>query len=59
MRRLRIASGIVDLAAADAGEVAAEQRLEHQHQRVVLAAKQLLLDEVRADFVISLKMVSP
>jgi hypothetical protein len=31
--------GIVDLAAADAGEVAAEQRLQHQHQRIALAAQ--------------------
>ena len=29
---------IVDLAAAGAGQVAAEQRLQHQHQRVALAA---------------------
>ena len=41
--------GIVDLAAADAGEVATEQRLQHQHQRIAFAAKQLLLDEVAAD----------
>ncbi len=40
---------IVDLAAADAGEVAAEQRLQHQHQRIALAAKQLLLDQIAAD----------
>src|SRR5580658_2954877 len=26
--------GIVDLAAASAGEIAAEQRFEHQHQRI-------------------------
>ena len=29
---------ILDLAAAGAGQVAAEQRLQHQHQRVALAA---------------------
>ena len=31
--------GIVDLAAAGAGEIAAEQRLQHQHQRVALDAR--------------------
>src|SRR6266496_6690063 len=41
--------GIVDLAAADAGEVAAKQRLEHQHQRITLSAKHLLLDQITAD----------
>jgi hypothetical protein len=41
--------GIVDLAAAGAGEIAAEQGLEHQHQRIALAAHQLLLDEIAAD----------
>src|SRR5947209_8194884 len=41
--------GIVDLAAADAGQVAAEQGLQHQHQRIALAAHQLLLDQVAAD----------
>ena len=34
--------GILDLAAAGAGEVAAEQRLEHQHQRIPLAPRELL-----------------
>jgi hypothetical protein len=41
--------GIVDLAAADACEVAAEQRLQHQHQRIALASQQLLLGHVAAD----------
>ena len=41
--------GIVDLAAAGAGEVAAEQRLQHQHQRIALAAGQMLLDDIGAD----------
>src|SRR6266516_7002943 len=41
--------GIVDLAAADACEVAAKQRLEHQHQRIALSAKQFLLDHIPAD----------
>ncbi len=40
---------IVDLAAAEAGKVAAEQRLEHQHQRIALAAHQLLLEQIGAD----------
>ena len=29
--------GIIDLAAARAGKVAAEQRLEHEHQRIAAA----------------------
>ena len=40
---------IVDLAAARAGEIAAEQRLQHQHERIALAAEELLLQEVGAD----------
>ena len=40
---------IVDLAAAGAGQVAAEQRLEHQHQRIALAAAQMLAQQVGAD----------
>jgi len=40
---------IIDLAAAEAGEVAAEQRLEHQHERIALAAEQLLLEQICAD----------
>ena len=40
---------IVDLAAAGAGQVAAEQRLQHQHQRIALAADQMLLDDIGAD----------
>jgi len=40
--------GIIDLAAAGAGQVAAEQRLQHQHQRVLLA-RQLLLHHIGAD----------
>ena len=40
---------IVDLAAAEAGEIAAEQRLEHQHQRVALATHELLLEQICAD----------
>jgi hypothetical protein len=41
--------GIVDLAAAGTGEVALEQRLEHQHQRVTLVALELLLHHVGAN----------
>ena len=48
-RWLRIGSGIIDLAAADAGEIAAEQRLQHQHERIALAAHDPLLEEVGAD----------
>ena len=40
---------IVDLAAAGAGQVAAEQRLQHQHQRVALAPQQVLLHDIGAD----------
>ena len=40
---------VVDLAAAGAREIAAEQRLEHQHERIALGAREFLLDEVRAD----------
>src|SRR5262249_7113420 len=40
---------IVDLAAARAGEIAAKQRLQHQHERIVLAPEQTLLDQVGAD----------
>src|SRR6266702_7236547 len=40
---------IIDLAAADAGEVAAEQRLQHQHERIAFAAKHFLLEQIAAD----------
>ena len=42
--------GIVDLAAAGAGEVATEKRLQHQHERIALYAAQLLLENVGTDF---------
>jgi hypothetical protein len=35
---------IIDLAASNAGEIAAEQRFEHQHRRIAFAAKCLLLE---------------
>src|SRR5581483_5727444 len=40
---------VIDLAAARAGKIAAEQRLEHQHERIPLAAHQLLLEQIGAD----------
>ena len=48
-RRLRIGIGIIDFAAAEAGEIAAEQRLKHEDQRIALPAQQLLLEDVGAD----------
>ena len=41
--------GIVDLAAAGAGQIAAKQRLQHQHQRIALSPGQLLADQIAAD----------
>ena len=41
--------GVVDLAASRAGEVAAKQRLQHQHQRIPVAAGNPLPDEVGGD----------
>ncbi len=41
--------GIIDLAAAEAGKIAAEQRLQHEHQRIALAALQPLAQHIRAD----------
>src|SRR5207237_3957716 len=40
---------IIDLAAAEAGQIAAEQWLEHQHERIALATLELLLKDVCAD----------
>ena len=40
---------IVDLAAPETREIAAEQRLQHQHERVALAPREALLEYVRAD----------
>ena len=37
---------ILDFAAARAGQIAAEQRLEHEHQRVAPAALEALLEDV-------------
>ena len=41
--------GIIDLAAARASKIAAEQGLQHQHQRITLAAQQMLLDDIGAN----------
>ncbi len=45
----RIVRRVLDLAAAGAGQVAAEQRLQHQHQRVALHARNALLHHIGAD----------
>ena len=41
--------GIVDLAAAGAGQVTAEQGLKHQYQRIAFDAPEVLLGDIRAD----------
>ena len=40
---------VLDLAAAGAGEIAAEQRLEHQHQGIALSPAQMLAKNIAAD----------
>src|SRR5258708_39512365 len=40
---------MVDLAATRASEVAPEQRLQHQHQRIALAASEMLPNDIGAD----------
>ena len=40
--------GILDFSAASAGEIAAEERFQHQHQRVALSPGEALLQEVSA-----------
>src|ERR1035437_1811257 len=47
--RLQNVRGILDLAASGARQVAAEQRLQHQHQGILLAPFQLLLQHVSCD----------
>src|SRR5207249_3182429 len=42
---------IIDLAAARAGEIALEERLEHQHQRIPLLAPELARGDVATDTV--------
>src|SRR5947208_17041376 len=39
---------ILNLSATCARQIAAEERLEHQHQRILLAPSQLLPDHVRS-----------
>ena len=41
--------GVLDLAAAGAREVAPEERLEHENERISLATPELLLDDVARD----------
>ena len=41
--------GIIDLAAAGAGEIAAEQRFQHQHERIARAPSQTLAQHIGAD----------
>ena len=41
--------GIIDLAASRAGEIAAEQGLEHQDERKALASRQALANHIGAD----------
>src|SRR5271165_3853913 len=41
--------GVVDLAASGAGEVATEQRLQHQNQWIAIPARQLLFQKIKAD----------
>src|SRR6202020_2694131 len=38
--------GVLDLSAAGACQIAAEQRLKHQHERISLPAHQLLLQNI-------------
>lgn len=40
-------AGILDLPAAGAGKIAAEERLKHQHQRIALDAPEFLAQDVR------------
>src|ERR1700686_1272202 len=40
--------GVLDLAASSASQVAAEQRLEHEHERIALASGQFLAQDVRS-----------
>src|ERR1700731_3104085 len=41
--------GIVDLAATRASEIAAKQRLQHQHKRIAFAARKMLSNDIGAD----------
>jgi hypothetical protein len=46
---LQNVGGILDLAAAGAGQIAAEQRLEHQYERILLATGKLLPQHISRD----------
>ncbi len=46
--RVQDVVGIVDLAAAGAGQVAAEERLQHQHKRVALVTDEVLAGDIGA-----------
>src|SRR6202008_2681204 len=43
---LKDVGGVLDFASSGAGQVAAEKRLEHQDERVLLASGELLADHV-------------
>ena len=43
---LKNVGGVLDFAASGAGEVTAEERLEHEHERVLLASGELLAEDV-------------
>ena len=49
IRLSRIGVGIIDLATTRASQIAPEQRLQHQDERVALAASEMLPDDVGAD----------
>jgi hypothetical protein len=38
--------GVIDLAAARAREIAAKERLEHQHERIAFVSPEVLSDDV-------------
>lgn len=44
--RFEDVGGILNLAASRAGQIAAEERLEHEHERVLLATGELLAQDV-------------
>ena len=43
---LQDVGGVLDLAASGAGQVAAEQGLEHEHERILLAPGELLAQDI-------------
>src|SRR5579863_8996822 len=44
--RLKHMRGILNLPATSTGQIAAEQRLQHQHERILFASLNLLLEDV-------------